>query len=92
MEFIRHRADVFLSVESMNVGPTAAMDEITEHWRGCAPRSQTVISSAEGDTRWVLFCDLPEGTVSGWVDVKTREFTPSEAPPAIVPVTATPEA
>ena len=89
MEFIRHRADVFLDVELIKVGAAAAMDAATEHWRGCVPRSQTVFGSKEGDTQWVLFCDIPEGTVSGWVDVQTGEFTPSQAPPAIVPVTAT---
>ena len=90
MEFIRHRADVSLDVESINVGASTAMNAATEHWPGCVPRGQTVIRSTEGSTQWVLFCDLPEGTVSGWVDATTGEFTASEAPPAIGPVTATP--
>ena len=89
MEFVRHQADVFLDVELIKVGAPTAMDAAIEHWRGCVPRSQTVFGSAEGDTRWVLFCDIPEGTVSGWVDVQTGEFKPSQAPPAIRPVTAT---
>lgn len=90
MEFIRYEADVSLDVDSVNVGATAAMAGATEHWPGCVPRGQTVIGSTEGNDQWVVFCDIPEGTVSGWVDAETGEFTPSKAPPAIAPVTATP--
>ena len=90
MEFMRHQADVFLDVSLLNVGASAAMTAMTRHWPGCVPRGQTVIGSTEGDIRWVVSCDLPEGTVSGWVDAETGEFTPSQAPPVIAPVTATP--
>ena len=90
MEFMRHQADVFLDVSLLNVGASAAMDAMAGHWPGCVPRGQTVIGSTEGDNQWVVSCDLPEGTVSGWVDAETGEFTPSQAPPVIAPVTATP--
>jgi hypothetical protein len=90
MEFVRHQADVSLDVGSINVDATIAMEAATEHWPGCVPRGQTVIGSTEGENQWVVFCDLPEGTVSGWVNAETGEFTPSKAPPAIAPVTATP--
>ena len=89
IEFIRYEADVYLDIDSLNAGPKAAMDAMTEHWTGCVPRGQTVVGSAEGNTQWVLSCDLPEGTVSGWVDSETGDFTPSKAPPAIAPGIAT---
>ena len=91
-EFIRYLADVSLDLELMNVGPAAAMGAMADHWPGCVPRGQTIVGTAEGNTQWILFCDLPEGTVSGWVDAETGEFTPSDAPPEIGPVTATPDA
>ena len=90
MEFIRYEADVALDVESVNIGATTAMASAIEHWPGCVPRSQTVIGSTEGNDQWVVFCDIPEGTVSGWGDAHSGEFTPSKAPPAIVPAIATP--
>lgn len=89
MEFIRYEADVALDVESVNIGATTAMAGATEHWPGCVSKGQTVIGSTEGNDQWVVFCDLPEGTVSGWVDAQTGAFTPSQAPPAIVPAIAT---
>lgn len=90
MEFMRHQADVFVDVSLLNVGATAAMASATEHWPGCVPRGQTVIGSSEGNNQWVVSCDLPEGTVSGWVDAETGEFTPSKAAPVIRPAIATP--
>ncbi len=46
----------------------------------------------EEDLSWIVFCNLPEGVVSGWVDVRTGAFTPSSAPPAVPPPVATPDA
>lgn len=92
LEFIRYKADVSLDIDSVIQGATSAMGAATDHWPGCVPRGQTVVESAEGNTWWYVFCDLPEGTVSGLVDAETGEFTPSGAPPAVAPVTATPGA
>jgi hypothetical protein len=43
----------------------------------------------EDDLAWTVFCNLPEGVVSGSVDARTGVFTPSLAPPAIPPSVAT---
>ena len=84
-------AGLFVDIETLNVGPTAAMAAITEHWPGCVPRGQMVAWSDDGESGndWYLFCDISEGTVSGFVDATTGEFTPSDAPPAVVPGVAT---
>jgi hypothetical protein len=90
IEFIRYEADVYLDIDSLNAGPKADMSLATRHWTECKPRSQSLVGSSDGSV-WVVFCDLPEGTVSGWVDAETGEFTPSKAPPAIAPGIATTE-
>lgn len=90
LEFIRYQANASLDVDSVIMGATSAMGNATEHWPGCVPRGQSIVGSAKGNTWWYVFCDLPEGTVSGLVNAETGEFTPSGAPPAIGPVTATP--
>jgi hypothetical protein len=83
---------LYVDIEALNVGANAAMAAITEHWPGCVPRGQMVAWSDDGGdgNDWYLFCDISEGTVSGWVDAATGEFTPSNSPPTVAPGIATP--
>ena len=78
-----------MELEALRVGPGAAEKAALDHWQGCNLRSLSL--SGEGkDLYWYVFCDLPQGVVSGTVDNLTGIFTPSLAPPAIIPSTATP--
>jgi len=89
----RYQGDgLYVDIEALNVGAVAAMAAITQHWPGCVPRSQMVAWSNDGDdgNDWYLFCDIPEGTVSGFVDTAAGAFTPSDTPPAVAPGVATP--
>jgi hypothetical protein len=83
---------LYVDIKALNVGANAAMAAITGHWPGCMPRGQMVAWSDDGGggNDWYLFCDISEGTISGWLDAATGEFTPSDAPPAVAPGIATP--
>lgn len=88
-EFVRHRPEAGLDVSAVRVGPRAVLEVATDQWPGCELRSMTLVGGDEGST-WHVFCNLPEGVVSGTVDPVTGLLTNSSAPPARVPVTATP--
>lgn len=82
LEYLRYQVGVIVNVDKVNIGAAAAMGAATTQWPGCVPRGQTLVGSAEGINWWYVFCDLPEGTVSGQVNARTGAFTPSGAPPA----------
>ncbi|MCH8223472.1 MAG: hypothetical protein IH868_08695 [Chloroflexi bacterium] len=88
-EFVMHRPEAGLDVSSVRVGPGAVLDAASDQWPGCELRSMTLVGGDEG-ARWYVFCNLPEGVVSGKVNVVTGELTDSDAPPARVPAIATP--
>jgi hypothetical protein len=78
-----------LDLQAVKVTPAEAGEAVVDHWPGCALRSITL--AGDGDVLiWYVFCDLPEGTVSGVVNARTGAFTPSDAPPSRPPPTATP--
>ena len=80
-----------MDLRAVRAGPAAVARSATGHWSGCGVRAMTLLGEAE-DLSWTVFCNLPEGVVSGWVDARTGAFTPSSAPPAIPPPSATPVA
>ncbi|MCH7739445.1 MAG: hypothetical protein IIC93_04775 [Chloroflexi bacterium] len=88
-EFVRHRPEAGLDVGSVRVGARAVFDTASDQWPGCELRGMTLVAGDEGTT-WRVSCNLPEGVVSGTVDPVTGLLTNSSAPPARVPVTATP--
>ena len=77
-----------LDLRAVHSGPAAVARSATGHWPGCTVRAMTLFGEEE-DLSWIVFCNLPEGVVSGWVDVRTGAFTPSSAPPAVLPPIAT---
>ena len=79
-----------MKLEGLRVGPGAVAAAATGHWEGCGIRSRSLTGEGE-DVVWHVFCNLPQGVLQGFVDGRTGEFVPSEAPPAIVPPIATAE-
>ena len=80
-----------IDLPSLWIGPASVMRAATGHWPACGIRS--IGLHGHGDNLvWYVDCNLPEGVVSGTVDGQSGVFTPSLAPPAIVPPTATAEA
>ena len=88
-EFVMQRPEAGLDVGSVSVGPRAVLDAASDQWPGCELRSMTLVGGNEGAS-WYVFCNLPEGVVSGTVDPVTGELTDSDAPPARIPAVATP--
>jgi hypothetical protein len=78
-----------LNLQSLRAGPTRVAQAIAGHWPGCTIRGLTLYNENDHLT-WVAFCNIPEGVVSGSADGETGVFRPSAAPPASLPVTATP--
>ena len=77
-----------LSMGSLRTGPDAVQRAASSHWGSC--ENANVGLTGEGDDLvWYVFCELPEGVLSGTVDGRTGEFIASGAPPAIRPPTAT---
>jgi hypothetical protein len=77
-----------IDLRVLRAGPAAVARSATGHWSGCGVRAMTLLNDGE-DLSWIVFCNLPEGVVSGWVDAQTGAFTPSSAAPAIPPPSAT---
>jgi hypothetical protein len=73
-----------IDLRALRAGPAAVARSATGHWSGCGVRALTLYGEGE-DLSWTVFCNLPEGVVSGSVDARTGEFTPSSAPPAVPP-------
>ena len=78
-----------MDLPSLRIGPASVVRAAIEHWPACGIRSIGLHGQGD-DLVWYVFCNLPEGVVSGTVDGQSGVFTPSLAPPAIVPPTATP--
>ena len=79
-----------INLQELRAGPAAVARSATGHWSGCGVRAMTLSGEAE-DLVWTVFCNLPEGVVSGFVDARTGAFTPSTHPP-IQPPSAAPTA
>jgi hypothetical protein len=82
-------AGMTIDLQGLAVGPARVARAMTAHWPGCTIRGITLYHENDGLT-WVAFCNTPEGVASGSMDNQTGVFQPSNAPPAPVPVTATP--
>jgi hypothetical protein len=78
-----------LPLQRLRAGPTRVAQAISGHWPGCTIRGLTLYLEDDNLT-WVAFCNTPEGVASGSADGATGIFQPSAAPPAPLPVTATP--
>ena len=78
-----------MDLRSLRIGPASVVRAATGHWPDCGIRGISLHGQGD-DLVWYVFCNLPEGVVSGTVDGQSGVFTPSLAPPAIVPPTATP--
>lgn len=78
-----------INLQVLRVGPSRVAQAISTHWAGCKVRF-LLLGQEEGDVVWIAFCDTPQGLVSGKVDIRTGVFQPSNAPPARMPITATP--
>ena len=79
-----------LLLRALRIGPASVTEAATEYWQGCGIRGLNLIGEG-ADLVWYVFCNLPQGVVSGTVDARTGVFTPSLAPPARVPLIATPD-
>ena len=83
-----------ISLSGLRAGPQRVVRGMRDAWPGCTVRSIS-LHGTDGDLVWYGFCNLPEGGMSGTLwdrasDPAPGEFEPSLAPPARVPVTATP--
>ncbi len=78
-----------LRVESLLVGPEAAQRAATSHWQDCRI-SDLGLGGSEENLVWYVSCQVAQGGVSGIVDGRTGDFTPSPAPPAVPAPTAMP--
>ena len=79
-----------IDLPSLRIGPASVARAATGHWPACGIRSIGLHGQGD-DLVWYVDCNLPEGVVSGTVDGQSGVFTPSLAPPAIVPPVATPD-
>ena len=79
-----------LFLDGLRVGPAAVIEAATKHWNGCPVHGLT-LTGKERQLVWYIFCNLPQGVVSGTMDGVTGGFVPSLAPPAQLPPTATPD-
>ena len=77
-----------MDISPLRIGPAAVAKAATQHWNGCPVRGLTLAGEG-GQLTWYIFCNMPEGVVSGIMDGVAGEFVPSLAPPAIVPQIAT---
>ena len=82
-------AEPALNLQNLRTGPGRVAQAITAHWPECTLRGITLYRE-NGQLTWVAFCNTREGVASGSMDDQTGIFQPSEAPPAPLPVTATP--
>ena len=78
-----------MDLSSLRIGPASVVQDATGHWTGCGIRGVSLIGLGD-ELVWHVFCNLPEGVVSGTVDGQSGVFTPSLAL-AIVPPVATPD-
>jgi hypothetical protein len=79
-----------MRIDALRFGPGFVAETATRYWEGCGIRSLGLTGEGS-ELVWYVFCDLPQGVVSGLVDGRTGAFTPSGAPPARPPQVATPE-
>ncbi len=85
------RSELDMNIKDLRGGPSRVAQAITAQWSGCQIRGLILYrNESENDLTWVTFCDTPQGTVSGTMSNRTGVFQPSNAPPARVPMTATP--
>ncbi|MCL5995062.1 MAG: hypothetical protein M1546_03275 [Chloroflexi bacterium] len=82
-------AEPGINLQRLKIGPKRVAQAITAHWPGCVVRGMTLYREDDRLT-WTAFCNTPAGVVSGNMDNQTGVFRPSDAPPASIPITATP--
>ncbi len=78
-----------MNLQVLRVSSNRVARTISTHWPGCKVRF-VHLSLEENDLVWSAWCDTPQGTVSGKMSNRTEVFQPSNAPPARMPITATP--
>jgi hypothetical protein len=81
-----------VNLNELRVGPGRVARAMTSQWASCKVRGLIVYrDESDNDLVWTAFCDTPQGTVTGTMSNRTGTFQASNAPPARMPVTATPE-
>ncbi len=78
-----------LNLGRLKVSPNNVAQMVVGHWPRCTLRGLNLYSE-NNHLIWVAFCNTGEGVVTGTMDGESGVFTPSDAPPASMPVTATP--
>lgn len=78
-----------LDLGKLRIGSNRVAQAVFAHWQGCTIRGLTLYSEND-HLIWVAFCNIPQGVVEGAMDGESGVFTASDAPPASLPVTATP--
>ncbi|MDA1188970.1 MAG: hypothetical protein O2854_04750 [Chloroflexi bacterium] len=79
-----------LDMQAVNSAPADVARAALNQWSGCKLRTLTLAEDDGIAQWWFVFCDIKEGTVSGWMNAQNGEFFASPAPPAFAPPTATP--
>ncbi len=82
-------AEPALDMQNLRTGPKRVAQAVTAHWPGCTVRG-IMLYRENGQLTWLAFCNTPAGVVSGSMNDQAGVFQPSKAPPAPLPVTATP--
>lgn len=77
-----------LNLERLIVGPSRVASAVLAHWKGCTIRAMTLYND-NGRLTWAAFCNTQQGVVNATIDGETDVFTPYDAAPVPVPVTAT---
>ena len=70
-EFVRYEPGPGLDFSSVMVGAQAVHDIASDQWPACDLRSMS-LASAEPEPVWYVFCNLPEGVVSGTVNAQNQ--------------------
>jgi hypothetical protein len=82
-------AEPAIDLQNLRNGPRRVAEAIKAHWPGCTVRG-IILYRENGQLTWQAFCKTSAGVVSGSLVDRVGIFQPSEAPPAPLPVTATP--
>ncbi len=86
------RPESDMSIQDLHIAPNRVAQAALAQWPGCHIRVLILYRDEnENDLTWVAFCDTTLGTMSGNMSNRTGLFQSPNAPPAQIPVTATPE-
>jgi hypothetical protein len=78
-----------LRLDRLRIGPRRVAQAIIAHWPGCELRGLNLYDE-DSQLTWAAFCTTQTGVAAGTMNAGTGVFQPSNAPPAPLPVIATP--